>query len=51
MLNVCYHVVQSILSSHLLSKSVKIKIHKSVILTVTLNGCETWSFKLMEEDV
>jgi hypothetical protein len=29
--NACYHAVQNILSSHLLSKNVKIKIHKAII--------------------
>jgi hypothetical protein len=37
------------LSSHLLSKNVKIKIHKSTILPVVLYGCETWSVIFREE--
>jgi hypothetical protein len=40
--------VQNILSSRLLSKNIKIKIHRSVILPV-LYGCETWSLTLREE--
>jgi hypothetical protein len=37
------------LSSYLLSKNVKIKIHTTIILPVVLYGCETWSLKLKEE--
>jgi hypothetical protein len=45
MRNACYHFVQSLLSSHLLSRSVKVKIYKTIILAILLYGCETWSFK------
>jgi hypothetical protein len=34
----CYHSVQNILSSRLLSRNVKIRIYKSVILPVVLYG-------------
>jgi len=37
----CYHSVQNLLSSSLLSKNTKIKIHRTVILPVVLYGCET----------
>jgi hypothetical protein len=37
------------LSSHLISKNLKIKIYKTVILLVVLYGCETWSLTLREE--
>jgi hypothetical protein len=37
------------LSSHLISKNLKIKIYKTVILLVVLYGCETWSLTLGEE--
>jgi hypothetical protein len=47
--NACYHSVQSLLSSHLLSRIVKVKIYKTVILPVVLCGCETWSLMLREE--
>jgi hypothetical protein len=33
----------------LLSKSVKIKIYRTIILPVVLYGCETWSLILREE--
>jgi hypothetical protein len=46
--NVCYYSVQNLLSSHLISKNLKIKIYKSVILPVVLYGCETWSLTLGE---
>jgi hypothetical protein len=47
--NACYHSVQNLLSSRLLSKNLKIKIHTTIILLVVLYGCETWSLKLREE--
>jgi hypothetical protein len=48
--NACYHSVQSLLSSRLLSKNVNVKIYKAVIiLPVVLCGCETWSLTLSEE--
>jgi hypothetical protein len=39
--NACYHSVQNLLSSHLLSKNLKIRIYKTIILPVVLYGCET----------
>jgi len=39
--NACYHSVQNLLSSSLLSKNLKIKIYRSIILPVVLYGCET----------
>jgi hypothetical protein len=47
--NACYHLVQSLLSSHLLSRNVKVKIYKTIILPVVLYECETWSLMLREE--
>jgi hypothetical protein len=49
--NACYHSVQNILSSRLLSKNLKIRIYKSIILPLLLYGCETWSLTLREEGV
>jgi hypothetical protein len=37
----CYYSVQNLLSSHLTSKNLKIKIHKTIILSVVLYGRET----------
>ena len=45
----CYHLVRNLLSSSLLSKNLKIKIYRTVILPVVLYGCETWSLRLREE--
>jgi hypothetical protein len=39
--NVCYHSVQNLQSSRLLSKNLKIRIYKAIILHVVLYGCET----------
>jgi hypothetical protein len=47
--NACYHSVQNLLSSSLLSKNVKIKIYRTIILPVVLYGCEGWSLTLREE--
>jgi hypothetical protein len=41
--NACYHSAQSLLSSHLLFKILKIKVYKTIMLLVILHGCETWS--------
>jgi len=46
--NVCSHSVQNLLSSSLLSKNLKIKIYRTIMLPV-LYGCETWSLTLREE--
>jgi hypothetical protein len=47
--NACYHLIQNLLSSRLLSKNAKSRIHKTIILTVVRNGCETWSLTLKEK--
>jgi len=47
--NACYHSVQNLLSSSLLSKNLKIKIYRTIILPVVFCGCETWSLTLREE--
>jgi hypothetical protein len=48
--NACYHSVQNLRSSRLLSKNLKIRrIYKTIILPVVLYGCETWSLTLREE--
>jgi hypothetical protein len=36
--NVCYHSVQNLMSSQLLPKDVKIKIHKTIILPVVIEN-------------
>ena len=42
--NACYHSVQN-----LLSKNLKIKIYRTIVLPVVLYGCEAWSLTLREE--
>jgi hypothetical protein len=44
--NVCYHSIQSLLSSCLLSRNLKVKIYKTIILPVVLHGCETLSLNI-----
>jgi hypothetical protein len=41
--------VQNILSSRLLSKNLKIKIYKTILLPIVLYENETWSLPLGEE--
>jgi len=41
--------VKDLLSSSLLSKNLKIKIHRTIILPVVFYGCETCSLILREE--
>ena len=47
--NACYFSVQNLLSSSLLSKNLKIKIYRTIDLSVVLYGCETWSLTKREE--
>ena len=41
--------MQNLLSSILLSKNIKIKMYRIIILPVAWYGCETWSLTLREE--
>ena len=41
--------MQNLLSSSLLSKNIKIKKYRTVILPFILYGCETWSLTFREE--
>ena len=41
--------MENLLSSSLLSKTLKIKIYRTITLPVVLYGCETWSLTLREE--
>jgi hypothetical protein len=47
--NACYHSVKNLLSSHLLSKNITIRIYETIILSLVLYGCESWSLALREE--
>jgi hypothetical protein len=45
----CYHSVQKLLSSPLLSKNLKFRIEKTIILPLVLYECDTWSLTLRED--
>ncbi|KAJ4434303.1 hypothetical protein ANN_22857 [Periplaneta americana] len=45
----CYYSVEKLLSSSLLSKNLKVRIYKTVILPLVLYGCETWILTLRGE--
>ena len=47
--NACYHSAQNLLSSSLLSKNLKIKTYRTIILPVVLYGFGMWSLTLREE--
>ena len=47
--NACYHSVQKLLSSSLLSKNVKIKNYRIMIFPLVLYGRETWALTSREE--
>jgi hypothetical protein len=47
--NAYYYSVHNLLSSRLITKNLKIKIHRTVILLAVLYGCETWSLTFREE--
>jgi hypothetical protein len=47
--NAYYYSVENLMSSRLVSKNLKIKIYKTVILPVVLYECETWSLTSREE--
>ena len=47
--NACYHSVQNLVSCSLLSKNLKIKIYRTIIMPHVLYGCETWLLTLREE--
>ena len=47
--NACYYSLEKILSSHLLSKKLKVKTYETIMLPVVLYDCETWSLTLREE--
>jgi len=47
--NACYYSVQNLLSSSLLSKDIRVKMYRTIILPFVLYGCETWSPTGIEE--
>ena len=49
MRNACYYSLEKILSSHMLSKKLKVDTYKTIILSIVLYRFETWSLTLREE--
>jgi hypothetical protein len=47
--NACFHSVQNLLSSSLISENMKDKDIQNYNLPVVFYGCDTWSLTLMEE--
>ena len=47
--NACYHSVQNLLSSSLLSKNLQIEVYRIIIFPVILYGWKNWSITLREE--
>ena len=47
--NACFYSVQKLLTSRLISRKLKLKIYRTVILPVILYGCESWSTTLADE--
>ena len=46
--NACYHSVQNLLPSSLLSENIKIMIYGIIMLPAVLYGCKSWSRTLFE---
>ena len=47
--NACYYSLEKIVSSHLLSKKLKVNTYKTIPVVGLLYGCETWSLTLRDE--
>jgi hypothetical protein len=47
--NACFFSVQKLLASRLISRKLKLKLYRTVILPVILYGCESWSTTLADE--
>ena len=47
--NACYHSVRNLMTSSLVPQYIKIKIHRTIMLSVVLYEYETWSLTLREE--
>ena len=45
----CHNSVQNLSSSSFLSKGIKIKVYRTIILPVVLYECAAWSLTLREE--
>jgi hypothetical protein len=49
--NACYNLVRNIIFSRLISKHLKVKVHKTINLSVVLYGFETWHITIRKECV
>jgi hypothetical protein len=49
--NAGYHTAQNLFSSRSLSKNIRLKIYRTINLSVVLYGCESWSFIVMGEHI
>jgi len=47
--NAFFYSVKKLLTSRLISRKLKLKIYKTVILSIILYGCESWSTTLADE--
>jgi hypothetical protein len=47
--NACYHSVQNLLFSRLLSKNIELRLYRTITLLVVLQECGPWSLTLREE--
>ncbi len=48
--NACFCAVNGLLKSKLLSKNVKVRVYKTIIMPVLLYGCETWALTKAHEN-
>jgi hypothetical protein len=46
--NACYYSVRNLLSSQLLSRSIKVKIFRVLISPIALYVCETWPLRIRQ---
>jgi predicted site-specific integrase-resolvase len=47
--NACYHLMHNLLSSSILSKNIKNKVYRTIILPVVLYRCGSWLLTLRDE--
>jgi hypothetical protein len=47
--NAYYHSFPDLLPSHIISSKLRIKTYRTIIFSVVLDGCVTWSLTLKEE--
>jgi len=47
--NECFYSVQKLLTSRLISRKLKLKIYRTVVLPLIIYGCKSWSTTSAEE--